>query len=156
VSLANDLLTTARQLAQLHQRRPRQADLRRAVSTAYYALFHGLAETAADRLVGATPPARSSSAWSRVYRDLTHHNAKKACVSAEQFSDSADLLLFTTTFPELQDLRHQADYDPNVRFQHNFVITRIAEASQALAALQRVPRAEQVDFATLALGMMRR
>jgi uncharacterized protein (UPF0332 family) len=152
VSLASDLLTTAGQLAQLHQRRPRQADLRRAVSTAYYALFHGLAETAADRLVGATPPARRSLAWSRV---LNHTSAKKAWVRAEQFSDSADLLLFTSTFPELQDLRHQADYDPNVRFQHNFVVTRIDEASQALAALQSVPRAQQVDFVTLALGMMR-
>ena len=64
----------------------RQADLRRAVSTAYYALFHGLAETAADRLVGATPPARRYLAWSRVYRDLNHTSAKKACVRAEQFS----------------------------------------------------------------------
>ena len=155
MSLASDILTTAGQLAQLHQRRPRQADLRRAVSTAYYALFHGLAETAADRLVGATPPARRSLAWSRVYRDLNHTSAKKAWVRAEQFSDSADLLLFTSTFPELQDLRHQADYDPNVRFQHNFVVTRIDEASQALAALQSVPRAQQVDFVTLALGMMR-
>jgi hypothetical protein len=46
-------------------------------------------------------------------------------------------LLFTTTFPDLQELRHQADYDPNVRFQ-------------------RVPKPDQLDFVTLALGMTRR
>lgn len=155
MALADDLLATARQLAQLHERRPRQADLRRALSTAYYALFHGLAETAANRLVGVTPQARRSLAWSRVYRDLDHRNAKQACLRAEQFSVSTDLLLFTTTFPDLQELRHQADYDPNVRFQHNFVVTRIDEAGQALAALQRVPKAEQLDFVTLALGMTR-
>jgi hypothetical protein len=61
----------------LHERRPRQADLRRALSTAYDALFHGLAETAADRLVGVTPQVRRSLAWSRVHRDLDHNNAKK-------------------------------------------------------------------------------
>lgn len=155
MALSSDLLGTAWQLAHLHERRPRQADLRRALSTAYYALFHGLAETAADRLVGVTPQARRSLAWSRVYRDLDHNNAKKACLRAEQVDVSPDLLLFTTTFPDLQDLRHQADYDPNVRFQHNFVVARINEASQALAAFQRVDRSEQLDFVTLALEMTR-
>ena len=34
MTLADDLIITARQLAHLHERRPRQADLRRAISTA--------------------------------------------------------------------------------------------------------------------------
>lgn len=87
-----------------------------------------------------------------MHRDLAHNSAKKACLRAEQFNVSADLFLFTTTFPDLQDLRHQADDDPNVRFQHNFVVTRINEASQALSALQRVPRSEQLDFVMLPLA----
>ncbi|MCP9888675.1 hypothetical protein KBY96_12160 [Cyanobium sp. ATX 6A2] len=90
-----------------------------------------------------------------MYRDLDHNNAKKACFRVENSNVSSDLLLFTTTFPGLQELRHQADYDPNVRFQHNFVVTRIDEADQALAALQRVPKPDQLDFVTLALGMTR-
>src|SRR5689334_5589494 len=36
----NDLLEQARHLANREPKRPRQASLRRAVSTAYYALFH--------------------------------------------------------------------------------------------------------------------
>src|SRR5712692_5365690 len=37
---ADDLLEQARHLANREKKRPRQASLRRAVSTAYYALFH--------------------------------------------------------------------------------------------------------------------
>src|SRR5216684_8102629 len=37
---ADDLLELAKDLANLHPKNPHQASLRRAVSTAYYALFH--------------------------------------------------------------------------------------------------------------------
>ena len=37
---AHDLLEQAKHLANREKKRPRQASLRRAVSTAYYALFH--------------------------------------------------------------------------------------------------------------------
>ena len=49
---ARDLITTARSLTELDPRQPTQANLRRAVSTAYYAVFHLLAHTAADLLIG--------------------------------------------------------------------------------------------------------
>lgn len=135
--------------------RPRQADLRRALSTAYYSLFHGLAETGADRMIGTTPQARRSVAWNRVYRALGHNEAKKACARSCNTTNSENLMIFTTTFPDLQDLRHQADYDPNVRFNHSFVVARVDEAEQALTALQCLSKAEQLDFITLALGMTR-
>ena len=35
---------------------PRQADLRRAISTAYYAVFHAIATDAADQFVAHAPP----------------------------------------------------------------------------------------------------
>ena len=153
--LSADLIFTARQLAQLHERRPRQSDLRRSISTAYYGLFHGLAEITADRLVGATSAARKSLAWSRVYRGFGHTEVKKACKRTVQMSGSSDLLLFTSSFFDMQELRHQADYDPNIRFIHSFVIARVDEAEQALASLRRVEKHEQLDFITLALGMTR-
>ena len=40
MAYANDLLELAQHLAKLDSENPRQACLRRAVSTAYYALFH--------------------------------------------------------------------------------------------------------------------
>lgn len=55
-----DLLEAARILALAdEQGAPRQANLRRALSTAYYALFHCLARCAADTVVGALKARRS-------------------------------------------------------------------------------------------------
>ena len=70
-----DLIATARGLAEGDPRRPSQANLRRAVSTAYYAMFHCLAGTAADLLIGGS----RSEAWHQVYRALEHGSAKGAC-----------------------------------------------------------------------------
>jgi hypothetical protein len=48
MSLHDDLLIQAQQLAQWDPRRPKQVNLRRAISSAYYALFHLLSsETSA-------------------------------------------------------------------------------------------------------------
>ncbi len=44
--LAQDLLEQARHLANREPKRPKQASLRRAVSRAYYALFHLLTAAA--------------------------------------------------------------------------------------------------------------
>src|SRR5262245_43956452 len=55
MTLATDLLKQARSLCAASPRRPKQADLRRAVSTAYYSLFHALIAAA----VGGMLPARS-------------------------------------------------------------------------------------------------
>src|SRR5580658_3008387 len=66
--LANDLLEQAYHLANRERKRPRQASLRRAVSTAYYALFHLLISEATlnwrrvdqrpecNRFINRTPP----------------------------------------------------------------------------------------------------
>lgn len=46
MALADDLLEQAHYLAKREPKRPRQASLRRAVSTAYYSLFHLLISSA--------------------------------------------------------------------------------------------------------------
>ena len=155
MALSRDLITTARQLANLHQRRPRQADLRRSVSTAYYALFHGLAELAASRLVGTTSTAQKSAVWTRVYRELNHLTAKKACGRPEIQDCSTELAQFLVAFPRLQELRHQADYNPEVRYLQVEALSAADEAERGLAGLQGAPRDEQLNFITLALGMTR-
>jgi hypothetical protein len=81
LALSDDLIVTARRLARANPNRPRQADLRRAVSTAYYAVFHALARQCADRFVG-TGHNRSRPAWQQVYRALDHGFAKNACFQA--------------------------------------------------------------------------
>jgi len=51
MSLPHDLLAQARLLATKEPRRPKDASLRRAVSTAYYALFHLLTDEASRFLI---------------------------------------------------------------------------------------------------------
>ena len=46
---------------------------RRAISIAYYSLFHALAESNAASLIGTLTDAASAAAWSRVYRGLPQH-----------------------------------------------------------------------------------
>ena len=65
---SRDLIGTARGLTMLDPRRPTQANLRRAVSTAYYAVFHSLARTTADLLLGR----KHDDAWHHMYRALEH------------------------------------------------------------------------------------
>ena len=89
---------------------PAQARLRRAVSTAYYAMFHCLAASAADLFIGT----ERSPAWQRAYRALEHGKARTACRQVwtrrefpAEIRDSAE------AFVELQRARQQADYALN-------------------------------------------
>ena len=74
---ALDFIEVARTLAQPAKRgRPPQIELRRAVSSTYYALFHCLAATGAETLVGR---AGAAPAKRQTYRALQHGTAKQRC-----------------------------------------------------------------------------
>ncbi len=105
----DDLLDIAQRLAQLEEGKPRQASLRRAISTAYYALFHALARLCADELVGWR---NSWEAYSPIYRTMDHSRAKSVF---KQISGrrGAHIALIGETFILLQENRHWADYDPS-------------------------------------------
>ena len=63
-------------------RKPRQANLRRAISTAYYAIFHHLLTAAADEFVGKS--LRGESRYSLVYRSIDHGAIRRACEVASR------------------------------------------------------------------------
>jgi len=155
VALSSDLITTARQLAHLHQRRPRPVDLHRSISTSYFALFCVMAELAVGRLVGSTSADQRSTPWARFYQDLNHLMAQKACTRPELQSCSQKLARLLMAFPTLQEPRHQANYAPIVRFKQGEALSADAAAEHGLTRLQTASRDEQLDFITLALGMTR-
>ena len=104
---ARDLIETARRLTESGVPQPTQADLRRAVSTAYYAMLHCLAGTAADMLTGAS----LSPEWPRMYHALEHGKAWSAC--QQQGTTRAfpiEIRGFAGTFIDLQKVRQQADF----------------------------------------------
>jgi len=72
MSFADDLLQQAQHLANKERRYPRQASLRRAVSTAYYALFHLLIDDA----VSTWEVARQRGALARTFE---HGKMKRVC-----------------------------------------------------------------------------
>jgi hypothetical protein len=82
---------------------PGSAARRRAVSTAYYALFQRLSSLCAICLSRA---GANSEEYRRAYRALDHRQARDALSRSETLfkRNLAD------TFAELQDVRHWADY----------------------------------------------
>lgn len=118
-------------------RRPRQTDLRRAVSNAYYAVFHCAAQGFADSLIGTRR--RQTEAWRKVYRAIEHGKAKDEFKALRSSAPSRAVRAFAVTFVELQELRHAADYDPAPfrysRRQINALITQARAAVSDLAAL---------------------
>ena len=56
---------------------PRQADLRRAISNAYYAVFHAVVTEAADDFVGRTH--RQTPRYALVYRSIDHKSLRGVC-----------------------------------------------------------------------------
>ena len=128
----------------------RNTELRRATSSAYYALFHGLIEQASDLLVGGSN--RRSPRYLLIYRSFDHRSMAKACRSATKppsrlgiASFSIELQRVATAFVQLQDHRHDADYNPNQSYKRSQVEGFIKLARSALSELKRAP-AEQRDL----------
>ena len=111
--------------------RPRQAMLRRAVSTAYYAMFHALCQSNADTLVGPMPTGPNVSLWMDAYRTLNHRTAKSRLTQYVQITPNPAVRSFANLFGNLQEQRISADYDPSARFVRSQVVNLIARAEAA-------------------------
>jgi hypothetical protein len=111
VAFADDLLQQAYHLARKERVNPKQASLRRAVSTAYYALFHLLTQEA----VGHWGIARHRGALARTFEHGKMNNVCDECVKsffkAGQPASGVRLNNVAKAFEELQRRRHLADYD---------------------------------------------
>lgn len=112
---------------------PSEADLRRALSTAYYSLFHFICRECADRLVGCTDAQREKPAWRQAYRAMQHKIARDRCKKVQgnnslNFPD--DIRDFATLFVSMQELRERADYDmrPQPQYAKLNVSSYIEEA----------------------------
>ena len=156
------LIAVARLLLSAGTAPPTEAQLRRAVSTAYYALFHKVSRAGADRFMGSDSEARAG--YALLYRGFNHGRMRSICKSLDvpQFKDelrrqlgkdavSQDARDFATDFATLQDARHSADYDPRAAFSPSDVSTLIEMADHGLAAFGRIDLDEQADILALML-----
>ena len=145
--LAIDLIETARGLVNLNQVNPIQSNLSRAQSTAYYALFHALCLNCADTWVGSTKSDRNQPAWLQVYRAPKHNIVKNKCKSKEMSRFPRGIQDFAIKFVELQEKRHQADYNPLFNITSEYVLNDINNAEGAIRNLQESDLSAKTAFA---------
>jgi hypothetical protein len=136
-----DQLDNAQLLARSDSGRPRQAALRRAVSTSYYALFQALCEMTARNLVGWRTP---WDAFTPIFRSVEHAQARKV-LSRSPHPLGAEVENIGIAFKGLQDAREWADYSPEPHFEGR----RVENGSY-------FSRAEALEFVELARDAVKR
>ena len=155
----HNFIATARELAHAgHRGRPRETNLRRAVSTAYYAQFHGLAVCCADMLVGGPGSNRSRPAWRQVYRALKHGTVLNRCSNRNAISRfPSQIQDFAKQFVYMQKKRHRSDYDPdaasdpNLTFSKSGVLQDILDTEDVIRRFQKTPARDRRAFAVYVL-----
>jgi uncharacterized protein (UPF0332 family) len=150
-TLHDQLLEQAQHLVQRDRKRPRQASLRRAISAAYYALFHCLVASATAELVGTNKDRRALRTM--LARSYTHTGMAKVCQAFacagtppkhlkpvfDQEKPSAEIQSVATAFRELQEAREEADYNPYHMVSRTEAELLVEQARDALRAWDDVP-----------------
>lgn len=146
MAFQDDLLEQAGHLTKREPRRPKQASLRRAVSAAYYALFHLLVD-------GTTRNWKHQAQRSELGRAIEHGRLRKACEQkrarikeylkgnppiGRERDVAAQLQRVMDTVIELQQDRHTADYDNSKRWARVEVQAKVDAAVTAFASWKGV------------------
>ena len=155
------LLDQARELSKVPVAgAPRQADLRRAISNCYYAVFHMTATAVADLLVGNTK--RTTTEYGLAYRAINHKALKELALELQKPTPTARLarhipagglgasfVAFAAVVPDLQEKRHMADYDPLQKVSLLDTQLAIRAAESAIASFEAAPATSKYAFAAL-------
>ena len=114
---------------------PSDAEVRRAISTAYYALFHHLCASFSE-IVIVPAGTEFGRATQQAYRYIDHGPAKTRCIESRSASRNfpPGIVQFATAFINLQEKRLEADYEPSVRFEPAIASNLINDAERAIAA----------------------
>lgn len=136
MAFADDLLEQAHDLAHKEAVNPKQASLRRAVSTAYYALFHLLI----DEAVSKWAIERQRSILARTFE---HGKMKGICDDVLKAVKSGaplppELNTVADAFIQLQQHRHTADYDNSKQWSRSDVVNVLTLATGAFAAWRAI------------------
>jgi uncharacterized protein (UPF0332 family) len=135
MSFADQLLEQARHLANRERTRPRQASLRRAVSTAYYALFHLL-------ISDATKNWKRKDQRYALARSFEHGRMKSASEKIgkpQKISPSTpddNLRVVAAAFVQAYQHRLTADYDNSNQWARFDVLTHIDSVAAAVQKLE--------------------
>jgi uncharacterized protein (UPF0332 family) len=141
---------------------PRQVDLRRAISAAYYGVFHAALTAAADQFVGATK--RSNSQYALVYRSIDHKALRDICKEVQKPTlprkyepykptkgFGPNIRAFAGAALELYEKRLAADYDPLIRIKREDALLAVGTARSALHRFQKAGVSRRKTFLALLL-----
>lgn len=134
MSFPGDLLSDAHHLAARGGKNPKQSSLRRAVSTAYYAVFHLLTGDFVANW-------RITDQRARLARMFEHRKMSQAGYKFKNASPSpveVDLKAVIDRFSQLQEERYLADYDVSRIWTRLDVATTLKTADEAFAAWKRI------------------
>ena len=135
-----------------------QEDWRRAISTAYYAVFHFILTAAADKAIGAGN--RAAELYRLAYRSIDHRNLRALCINLKGSQPQGvpipsggygPVAQFARVTVNLYELRIQADYDPLGNFTANEASVAISEARKAVEYFQQGTAEQQEMFLALLL-----
>jgi hypothetical protein len=120
---------------------PSPVDLRRAVSTSYYGIFHHVSQW-----IFAGIPTNGS--WLSVYRGLEHKKLIVKCGEAQHanWGFSRDILTYANAVISSQKERIAADYDPTVSISANDALHLVDTVEQAIMLFDAAPSLEQRKF----------
>lgn len=178
--LHDDLLQQARALLpKKSHAQPKQASLRRAISTAYYALFHLLISEAVDLVLGTSAPAsprRDVRLRGVLTRTFKHGDMQKAARAFSKehlpvqlghgppgrqgrqikttpaMANPSGLKTVAEAFVNLQTARHEADYNLSVRYTFQQAADFVDDAEQAFVMWQTVRSTPEAREFLLALA----
>ena len=135
---------------------PTPTELRRAVSCAYYAMFHTLAANNANNLGGASPADQQGWAWRQAYGAADHRPTRNKLSRASLGGRFPRAIhLFGEVFTLAQQARHSADYDPHSEFLPTDVAGLIDKAEVAIADFNHAPDHIRRDLAIHILTTVR-
>jgi uncharacterized protein (UPF0332 family) len=158
MTLHDGLLEQAQHLLRREKRRPKQASLRRAISTAYYALFHLLTFDAARVLIGFI---KDQALQARIQRSFAHRQLKDVSRAftfqaksgkspsprlpseIDDFVNAIadpprDLIRVASALVQLFEARQQADYHTDHQYTRDEAAERVDSAVEAFHAWDRV------------------
>ena len=141
---------------------PRQVDLRRAISSAYYGIFHFVSAELADEVVGSSK--RNTPHYGLVYRSINHQPLKDICNDLAKQTPpqryvpylpnggiGPSIQAFATALVELQEKRHRADYNPTARFRTRDALLAVTTGRRAIARFSNASKTRRSTFLLMLL-----
>ena len=155
MSLHSELLKQAHFLARKEPKKPTQASLRRSVSASYYAVFHLLVDDATKLMLSGKVRRPLRDNLARAFR----HSAMKQTAVAftrksippklaaglDQQQVQPPLVDLAAAFVQLQEARHDADYNRALRFTRREALDLADLAEQAFRDWSQVRGSLQAD-----------